>query len=120
MVLFIWVHVCLVSSNFINWVCRWNPSVWNILAELLFKLSDSLRVEFSDGAYEIDDGDDEHDEDFDNYKSHVFVCKGKVVEEWWGTNDEEWISWILHKVKPSLLFQCKTFLWVSEKALEVT
>ena len=35
----------------------------------------------SDGAYEIDDGDDEHDEDFDNYKSHVFVCKGKVVEE---------------------------------------
>ena len=69
MVLFIWVHVCLISSNFINWVCRWNPLVWNILAELLFKLSDSLRVEFSDGAYEIDDGDDEHDEDFDKYKS---------------------------------------------------
>ena len=38
----------------------------------------TARVEFIDGAYKIDDGDDEHDEDFDIYMT--FVSKGKVVE----------------------------------------
>ena len=42
----------------------------------------TARVEFIDGAYKIDDGDDEHDEDFDKYM--YLYLKTKLLK-----NDEE-------------------------------
>ena len=42
----------------------------------------TARVEFIDGAYKIDDGDDEHDEDFDKYM--YWYLKAKLLK-----NDEE-------------------------------
>ena len=51
MVLFIWVHVCLVSSNFIYWVCRW--TLWYETFWQNFCLNSwvTARVEFIDGTY---------------------------------------------------------------------
>ena len=39
----------------------------------------TARVEFIDGAYKIDDGDDEHDEDFD-INMYLYL-KAKLLKE---------------------------------------